>query len=237
MKCLACRDMGMPGKGCPSCGKIKGSVKPVVEVTEGLIKNLCIPDQYVGVTWNEEKLREDYPQFSSNKSFEHYVRALAKIYDRFTHGVIPYQSAFIIAPRRMSKLTWAYACIQQGLKHGFTVAPILDNTQYHRISVLSSQKPDSAYLRKFNYSIEDIENADVLFLTVDKANYHGSIRVFDSIIDKRTRIGKPVFILSRMPLIELTKGDYYSATGLVDRERRNNILKYPAFIECKVRVD
>lgn len=234
--CLVCRDRGMPG-GCPSCGRKNDSRPEQIAVTEEILLDHSIPEQYKGIMWNETILRKDYQTLNESAGFNAYVSKLSRVYDIFEKGGIPKTSIVIMAPRRYGKMTWAYSCMQQALIHGYSVAPMLDNTQYSRLNILCSERPNSRYIRRLGYQIEDVDFADIVFMTVDKMNWAGAFRVFDSLIDKRTRLGKPTFIISRFSMIEMTRADSFddAAAGFVDTSRRNNILKYPTIIECAAK--
>lgn len=235
-ECLYCRGQGMPG-GCPKCGKESGTRQVVTEVTPEIIQSAAIPEQYKDVYWDEKRIRADYENMLQNPAFVSYVSKLSRVYDIFAKGGIPKQSLIVMAPRRFGKVTWAYSCMKQALAHGYSVAPMLDNTQYLRLNVLCSERPNSRYIRKLGYQIEDVDFADVVFITVDKCNWAGSFRTFDALIDKRMRMGKPTFVISRFSLMEMSRADVFSdsVAGVVDISRRNNTVKYPSFIECQVK--
>lgn len=235
-ECLFCRGKGMP-TGCPKCGKQSGMRPQSVEITDEIIFNHAIPDQYKDVYWNESIIRSDYQGLADNRGFQAYLAKLAKVYDIFAKGGIPKQSLLVMAPRRFGKVTWAYSCMKQAIAHGYSVAPLLDNTQYQRLNVLCSERPNSRYIKKLGCQIEDVDFADVVFLTVDKANWAGAFRTLDSLIDKRTRIGKPTFIISRFSMIEMTRSDPFDnvAAGFIDTARRENLVKYPSIIECSAK--
>lgn len=226
----------MPG-GCPKCGKECGTRQVVQDVTPEVIQHMAIPEQYKDAYWNEEIIRADYEGLLQNYAFTSYVAKLSRVYDIFSKGGIPKQSLIVMAPRRFGKVTWAYSCMKQSVMHGYSVAPLLDNTQYLRLNVLCSERPNSRYIKKLGYQIEDVDFADVVFITVDKCNWAGAFRTLDALIDKRTRMGKPTFVISRFSLIEMSRADMFndSVSGIVDTSRRNNTIKYPSFIECAAK--
>lgn len=224
----------MPGDGCPKCSKSTAQRPAVSTVSEALIESIAVPEQYKDSHWNEKIIREDYLGLAESPGFNSYLQKLSRVHEIFAGGDIPRQSLIVMAPRRFGKITWAYACMRQALDHGYTVSPLLDNTQYLRLNVLCSERPNSRYIKKLGYQIEDIDFADVVFITVDKANWACSFRTIDALIDKRSRLGKPTFVISRFSMVEMTRSDSFdnAATGIVDITRRNNIVRYPSIIEC-----
>lgn len=230
--CYTCRGKGLAG-GCPKCGK-KPSLgkKGDVVVTTTLLEKNVIPAEYNDIRWDINELKVTHPSKCSDKSFLHYCDQLTKIFGIFDEGLLPTQSAIIIGRRGMGKMTLAYTCMRQALQHGYTVCPILDNTQIKRINALSSDNNRSYYLYKVP-SIDDIVYSDVLFITVDKDNYSTALRTIESVMDKRARLGLSTFILSRYSLDMMTqfeKKDTY--LSLIDPTRKYNSKKYPVIIKC-----
>lgn len=232
MKCSVCRDKGMI-KGCISCGTVlslggKGSTS----VTTELLEKSCIPKEYKDIVWDKDLLIATHPTKSGNEDFNIYCNQLTKIQSIFSNGELPQQSAIIIAERGMAKLTLAYICMRYALENGFTVCPILDNTQIKRIKSLSSDNPKSYALYK-QPTVEEIQYSDVLFITVDKDNYGSALRTIESVIDERARVSLPTFVITRFNLAMMSqfeKRDSY--VSLQEPTRRFNNKKYPSIITC-----
>ena len=231
MECYTCRDKGMVG-GCPDCGKVfslgkKGSVK----VSAEMLDKALIPKEYLSVLWDREILESQHPQKLSEESFKHYVDQLTKLYGIFASGRIPDQSAIIIAERGMGKMTLAYVCMRLALENGYSVCPLLDNTQIKRINELSADKPNNYYLYQMP-KIEEIIGSDVLFMTVDKDRYSTALRTIESIIDKRARRSLSTFVITRFSLETMSqfeaKNSYFT---LQDFTRSFNNKKYPIIIK------
>lgn len=206
MICLLCRDKGTLG-GCPSCGKSISLERPAVEVPEETLQDLSIPEYYFKNRWSKQILLDSHKDIEASSALEHYAENLSRIHSIFCRGQIPNKSFIVIAQQGMSKMTWAYSCMQEALSHGFSVVPILDNTQYKRLSIISSDRMSSK-IAKQSYSIEDYNTADVCFLTVDPDNFQGSYRTIESLLSKRARLGKQTFILSRFSLTQMALLDY-----------------------------
>lgn len=225
MKCLQCRDKGMVG-GCTVCGKIlEGLEFEVPAVTEQVKSNTDIPDFYKGNTWSKKVFLDSHKDSLAVSTLERYAELLTRIHNIFSSGKIPGKSFMIYASNGMGKLTWAYSCMQEALKHGYTVMPIIDNTQYKRLNIISSDRMTSKYLKQIPYSIDEYNNADVVFITIDPDNFQGSYRTIESLLSKRTRLGKPTFILSRFSTAQMSLldyGDSFSKTLAVQPGRDRN---------------
>jgi hypothetical protein len=231
--CRTCEDRGLKN-GCPTCGKVLGLQRKTVTVTAEVLDSKNIPNEYLGVVWEAQKLKNNHQELIENNRFKYYVDQLTKMTEMFNSGKIPNQSAIIIAPRAMSKVTFAYSCMQLAMEHGYTVCPLLDNTQVKRINNLSADNP-SNWITRGLPSIEEIITSDVLFLTVDMDNYATALRTIESVIEKRARCNKSTFIITRFPIermCQFEKKNSYSS--LFDRTRSFNNKKYPVIIDCNV---
>lgn len=207
MECLYCRDKGMLG-GCPNCGKTAQFSTEEREVTEETLDNMAIPDFYQGNKWSKETFLSTHADVLAKAKLEQYANTLTRIHTIFSSGSIPNKSFMVIASPGMGKMTWAYSCMQEALKHGHSVVPIIDNTQFKRLNIISSDRMNSKYLKAQKYTIEDHTNADVVFLTIDPDNFQGAFRTVSSILNKRTRNNKQTFILSRYSLEQISLLDY-----------------------------
>jgi hypothetical protein len=231
--CRTCEDKGLKG-GCPACGKVYGLQRKAVEVTAEVLDSKNIPNEYLGVIWDAQKLRNNHQELIENNKFKHYIDQLTKLTEIFNSGKLPNQSVIIIAPRAMSKVTFAYSCMQLAMEHGFTVCKMVDNTQIKRINSLSADNPNTWIMRDLP-SIEEIITSDVLFLTVDMDNYGTALRTIESVIEKRARCNRATFVITRFPIdrmCQFEKKNSYSS--LFDRTRSFNNKKYPVIIDCNV---
>lgn len=208
MKCLQCRDRGMIG-GCPACGAVVDNIvleAPVV--TEKIKANVDIPEFYKGNIWSKQTFLNSHKDSLAVSTLERYAELLTRIYNIFSSGKIPGKSFMIYASNGMGKLTWAYSCMQEAIKYGYSVMPIIDNTQYKRLNIISSDRISSKYLKQFPYSIDEYNNADVVFISIDPDNFQGSFRTVESLLSKRARLGKQTFILSRYSTAQMSTLDY-----------------------------
>lgn len=223
--CLTCRGNGLLN-GCPSCGKTVSFDAPVTTVEPAVLKSFAIPEYYQNLCWSKQILLDTHQDMRSKGSLERYAEQLTRIYEMFSRGEIPNKSFFVIAPKNMGKQTWAYCCLQEAIKHSHSVVPIIDNTQYKRLNIISSDRISSKFLKNQDYTIEDYNSADVMFMTVDPDNFQSSYRTIESVLSKRSRAGKATFILSRYTLEQMSLPDYTNtfsknvlATQLQDRNK------------------
>lgn len=223
--CLTCRGNGLLN-GCPSCGKTVSFDAPATTVEPAVLKSFAIPEYYQNLCWSKQILLDTHQDMRSKGSLERYAEQLTRIYEMFSRGEIPNKSFFVIAPKNMGKQTWAYCCLQEAIKHSHSVVPIIDNTQYKRLNIISSDRISSKFLKNQDYTIEDYNSADVMFMTVDPDNFQSSYRTIESVLSKRSRAGKATFILSRYTLEQMSLPDYTNtfsknvlATQLQDRNK------------------
>lgn len=229
--CLVCRGNGQPG-GCPKCGKVftMGSAGTTALSPEVLEKHQ-IPPEYMGITWDANELLHTHMNLKDDARFQMYTKQLTKLMELFKSGIKVNQSAIIIAGAQMGKMAFAYTCLKYALEAGFSVAPILDNTQIRRLNVLSADKPYSSYIKDLGISIEDLVNTDVVFMVADKDNPQSALPTYESLLDKRARRGRATFLLSRFSLQKMSPYGYDS-DGIVNRDRSYNTLKYPVIVRA-----
>lgn len=226
MVCLTCRGKGLAG-GCPACGKTFDVETPsVIDVPKEKLDLVQIPDYYKDKVWSKQVFLNTHRDFKSQMLLEKYAETLNRIYDIFSCGRIPNKSFIVIASRGMGKLTWAYSCIRESLNHGFTAMPIIDNTQFKRLNILSSDRMNSPYLKTMSYSIEQYLAADVVFVEIDPDNFQASYRTLDSILSKRARMGLSTFILSRYTIEQLSWADYSNTFSEVVARQQQDWNKY-----------
>lgn len=230
MTCLTCRDQGLPG-GCPTCGKTSVFEQvPEVPLTEAKLSYVCIPGYYKDQKWDKETFLSTHKDAPSQVLLERYAENLQRILAIFTSGGIPNKSFFVIAPRGMSKVTWAFSCMTEALKHGHTVMPMIDNTQFKRLNIISSDRISSKFLKNIGYTIDDYLVADVVFLTIDPDNFQSSYRTVDSLLSKRSRLGKPTFVISRFSIEQMSLLDYENTFSSVVSRQQQDRNKYVVII-------
>ena len=207
MHCLTCRDKGMLG-GCPTCGKTAQFSTEARDVPDEVLDAVAIPEFYKGNVWSKQTLIDTHADVTAKTKLEQYASILTRIHQIFSSGSIPNKSFIVISSPGSGKLTWAYACMQEALRHGHSVVPIIDNTEFKRLSIISSDRMTSKFLKSQKYSIEDYLAADVMFMTIDPDNFQTAYRTVSSVLNKRTRAGKPTFIISRFSLEQISLMDY-----------------------------
>lgn len=230
MICYACRDNGIQG-GCPSCGKEPEQACVVVEeISEKVLDKFNVPTYYQGIIWSKATMLESHPNSQNDPVFKRYIDFMDKVHSIFNYGKIPGKSLLIISGHTMGKLTWAYSCMQKAIQYGHTVAPVIDNTQFKRLSIISSDRISSKYLKKINFTIEDYLYADIVFMTIDPDNFQGSYRTVDSLISKRSRNGKTTIILSRFSLEQMSILDYTDSANQLIYRQLQDYAKYLTII-------
>ncbi len=226
MKCFTCGDVGLVG-GCPACGKTLG--EEVRETHSFLVEESChqlhIPDNYKSLEWSKRRLQASHPELSDNESFARYCNNLEKVLEEFKLGRVPEQSALIIAGKGFSKQIWAYTCMRYAINAGYSVVPYLDSSEVKFINVASSTGLFNKELKSYP-TMTEIEESDVMFVTVDCDNYGTSLRTIDSLLSKRARRSKSTFIVSRASIkqmcwYESTKNymAYLEPTRSIDNRR------------------
>ena len=232
--CFDCGGEGLVGKPCPTCGKIKEvGIKLTDQKPAKIIENseiMEIPSQYVGVEWFKDKLIKCHADKECDMLFKNYAIQLDKVHSMFKEGFIPNKSGIIMAPRKYSKLTWAYSCMQLAKLHGFKVAPLLSTLEVHRLLVLGAYKPEKKLFNKIDY--DEYLTSEVVFVTVTKTGYCvDAFEVIDELVDIRTRLGLPTFIISRFDLKDMSKRDYKrSFESIIDYNNVENRIKYPIMV-------
>lgn len=231
--CYTCGGVGT-SEGCPECGKKSVEVTKIFSdiPTDFTVNAGKIPLEYINMAFDPNLLISSHKQFEANAKFLRYVKQLEKVLQIFESGKIPNQSAIFIADRGFGKRIFAYNCLKFAAKNGFSISPIIDNTELKRINIISSDNYKSSFLYN-KTSIEDILTADVLFMTVDCDNFGTALRTIESVMDKRCRLGKSTFVISRFSLDKMSvfdkDNDYIS---MIENTRQVNNKKYPVIIKA-----
>lgn len=230
-------DIRYVDKPCPECGRQykTGSTINVIQEEKSEIltsvEDIKVPAQYVGVLWNKEQLLKDNESNVTDLWFSRYCEQLQKIHDTFMDGRLPNKSGIIIAPPRMSKITWAYSCMQAAITHGFSVNCLLDTVELKRLVVLAGTNPKYKLYNEIDY--DSYMMADVCFITVSKTeSRYEAYSVILEILDRRSRKGLSTFIISRYDLKQLSKWDYdNNFIKIKDDRGHENDLKYPVIVQ------
>ena len=232
--CCTCGCHGFKDRDCPECGRKAHSLNLVKNPTVARkivtsVGELQIPQQYTGITWTFENLVDTHASLENNSMFLRWAKQLEKIHSYFEQGILPPRSALIIAPPQMSKVTFAYSCMQFALANNLTVAPMLDTMEIKRLIVLAAERPMT---KVCGIDYESYINADVVFITVTKTTYREeAYAVIQEILDKRSRRGLPTFFISRYDMKTLAKRDWEDTfTEIQDFRGTENPFKYPAIL-------
>lgn len=229
--CMNCRGKGLPG-GCPECGKdTLTAAEKVAEISVEVLNNLAIPQQYRSVEWDIEKIKATHSEEVDNKDFKKYYAMLTKCIDGLKSGKLPEKSVLIVAGRGYAKRTFAYCCMKEAIKHGFTTCNLIDTTEYRRLNILSAERPFIKQVSDSPNSVEELHNCDILFVSVDYLSYMNSLKVIEAICDKRSRKGKPTIILSRYTPSEMATFGYdRDPMSFINRGYDSDSCKYPYLI-------
>lgn len=229
--CLTCRGMGIPG-GCPTCGLDSLARKQTAEITKEVLDSNAIPERYRTVEWDPNILLAAHNSIHDDAMFARYCQMLTNCIKRVKAGELPDKSVLIVADRGFGKRTFSYCCMKECIKHGYKVPPILDTSQYKRLVALSSDRPFSKLPADMPATMEEVTNSDILFMTVDVANFRTAMRTIEAVCDRRSRVGKPTIITSRFSVPALASLDYFGdPNGSINRGYETDGYKYPYLIQ------
>lgn len=237
--CVKCGNEGFADRACPECGFDRSKLNLVIKDPDEIkafindMERTAIPKQYQGVEWEKSKLIESHQLLANDIKFMKYAEQLEKIHKIFALGTVPSKSAIIIAPPKFSKETWAFSCMQQALLRGLKVARLLDTVEAKRVAVLASENPKYKLYNEVLY--DDYLDSDVLFLTITKTQYKTDAgHIIMELLDRRSRLGRPTFIISRYQLKELVwKEKWEEFESIIDYNNTENSIKYPAIISYR----
>lgn len=232
MICYVCRDKGML-MGCPNCGKEKNfSGNESVELTKDVMDKLYIPNYYQCVNWSSDKLRKELPDLNTHRLFNQYIDQLDKIYNIFESGQLPNKSILITAPPKRGKQIWAFSCMKQALRHGYTVSPILDTSEWRRLNIIATERAYIKDMALYGCTLEQMITNDVVILSVDHDNFKGAYRAIQTLIDKRQRRGKATIVISRYTPEQISILDFdKDFKQAFDRTSKLNPCKYLGYIQ------
>ena len=233
--CYVCGDYGIDG-GCSKCGKDSntpidlGTVKRVDNFITKCEYSL-IPQEYIGIEWKREFLEADHEELSSNGNFRVFLDKLNKFHESFKVGSPINKSVFIVAPPRFGKERLAFSCMQMALNKGMKVAPYLDTLDLKRLIILGGENPSYKLYGRIDY--DKYITSDVLFVSVTHTKYlKEAYGVLVELCTKRSRLGKPTYMISEYTIEELTSNtNKYVSNKWKDVSSLNiNELKYPVII-------
>lgn len=232
--CKLCWDRGMPG-GCIACGmdSLEHGAEKVASLDPVLLQQYQIPERYLYTEWDEEQLLLSHENMKDNSIFINYCKTLTNYVGRLRSGDMPKSSLIICSDRGFGKRTFVYSCMKECIKYGRKIVPIIDTTEYRRLIILSTEKIYSKSLNKLSCTLEEVNTCDILFLTVDLANYKNCLKTVESVCERRSRMGKPTIITSRYSIKEMSLLDYYGdSEGFVNRKDTVDMYKFPRMIVC-----
>lgn len=241
--CTACGRRG-PAKGddpCPKCGRYRKGLNLTamnpVEVEHFVEKSgrLGIPPEYIGSPWSPALFWASHGEVSDieKAKLTNFMDKLKDIHDGFAAGELPKKSVMVIAPSNYSKVTWAYSCMQLALKHGRSVAPLLDTAEANRILTVMSQVPK--FKMYGSITVEDYLTKEILFVTVAKSYLHTqAYQVILDLLSKRSRKGLATFIISSYSIEQMSSEDWNGEfKRILDFRVGENKLKVPQIITYK----
>jgi hypothetical protein len=234
--CFTCGNNGFEDKKCDECDREPKTLSLTkmepkdVEKFVRQTKKAEIPEEYIGNEWSSEIFKKYHPRNYADHLLEKYVSQLQKVHDMFYNGMIPSKGAIIIAPSTYSKVTWAFSCMQHAIRHGHTVAPMLDTMELKRVLVLAAEKPNYKLYGHIDY--DEYIMSDVMFITVTKTEHRrGSFGVIQEILDRRSRKGLGTFIISEVSLEVIAEWD--NTNNFLKMKKFtpvDNMKKFPALI-------
>lgn len=229
--CYVCNGEGLEDKECPKCGKTK---KIVIDYQNDKyitkVQDTNIPLQYIGKLWSKKTLISTHSQFAQDKSFLAFCENLERMHDKFVLGQLPMKSGIIIAPKKYSKVTFAYSCMQYAVQSGYTVAPLLDTIQVKRLKGLMG---DRNYKLFNKFDADSYFSADICFITVTKLiNRREAYEIILEVMDTRSRLGLPTVVISEFSIDEMSDWDRNKVFNKIyDYDDIENPLRYPAIVQ------
>lgn len=116
--CTKCNGLGLPD-GCPSCGTHQYTTQ--VEETSLGQTNFKIPMYYKKNTWDSLKLKQ-----SDNQHCSAILNVLNQLVQQVANGSKIASSYGIFLPYGYGKKTAMFTIIQNYIKNGYSVAPVID---------------------------------------------------------------------------------------------------------------
>lgn len=225
VSCGRCGGINNTKEVCPECGLAPNRQKSRMVTNVSLDE---IPNYYKGKVWSSKQFWRYHTDKVDNYLYKDLITQMEKVHNSFREGKLPTRSGIFTSPPGTSKLTWCYSCLQLALHYGMSVAPIMDTAELKRMLVMSTE-------RSYNYSgltLDDFLRKDVVFISVTKTEQRrGSASVIVDLLDKRARLGKPTFFVSRYSIHELSYWDKSNDfLQIKSNEDSGDPLKVPSII-------
>ena len=129
----------------------------------------------------------------------------------------------------MSKLTFAYSCMQKALLKKKTIAPLLDTIELKRFLMMACENP--TYKLYNCVTFDEYVTADVCFVTVTKLPARSwAYQVIQDLIDRRARQGLTTIFISRFAMTSITQQDEADQFRLYAK-RKDDVIKCPTMIQ------
>ena len=205
--CTKCSGLGMPD-GCPSCGTYRYTNH--VEESSIAQPQFEIPMYYRRNVWTEDKLH-----LGENEHCNAVLKVLNQLISQVSRGVKIASSYAIFLPYGHGKKTAMFTIIQQYLKNGYSVAPVVDIASL-AIMENNFRLNEKESVKKW----EQLLSADLVCVYgVDfSARYH-TMKLFLNLCSIRGLQNKPTLLFAENSLAEL-RSKY-----LVDHISEENNLK------------
>lgn len=211
--CKECSGLGLPD-GCGSCGQYQYTVSGEVDALES--SSFRIPMYYKKNLWDSMKLKRGKSEHTNA-----IVTVLDQIVKQVAGGNKLASSYAILLPYGMGKKTAMYTIIQNYIKNGFTVAPVMDVA-----SLAIIENNFKVNDREAVAQWREIISSDLVCVYgVDfSARYH-TMKLFLNICSIRGLQDKPTLLFAENSLADLRSRE------LVDHISEQNNLKD---IGCKL---
>ena len=170
--CIKCGGDGIDGDGRPcDCRKKISSAYDAVCCMD-------IPEQYRGITFARELLPPDVDTS--------YGEFLQDLYRAIMSGILPQENYLIASPIGHGKTIFAYSCIEQLFRRGFSIFPIYDVLEI--INILTNFDLG----RKQDYDISEpgqLCEVPLLFVKIPRVSRYEIFDAISMILDRRVRRG------------------------------------------------
>jgi hypothetical protein len=206
LTCTRCGGFG-EDLGCPECGKKTDELyfSDVAEERKfiSLSENIVIPAEFNFMTWNKDMLISSKSFLDCDTGFLNYANGLDKLHQMFVDGKLSAKSCIIVSPVNFSKTIFGYSCMQFGLRHKLSVAPMLDTLEVRRLMMLCAVNEKYRLYNRIDY--DRYMTSVVCFIKVtytEEKNF--SSATIRELMDRRARIGLPTYVLSECPVEQLS---------------------------------
>lgn len=215
--CPSCNGKPFKGETCPIC--LKGSYEfekvSIQEVNTDKMKELSIPEYYIGKDFNPNILKDEYKELNGREDFNTYLNVMDKVLSILSKGSLPKLSLYISAPSGFGKMTFVYNALQVAKNCGLTVAPYIDLLEAKMlIEACEDYKKPQDIIKDLGFRDTVLYKSDVCFIkvppTIDSVM---NIQTLLKIMDRRARRGLATIIISRYSFKYFTSYDYSNEFG------------------------